>query len=377
MDDRIPATIRTDESVSAPAPCLASDLNEQQSLALNLVRDSVIAVDPQGHITYLNHAAEQLSGWSARELVGRAVRTTLFAVSQSLFEAAWREVSDKGEWRGTIAQCTKRGVECLVETHWAAMYEKQSSNITSILIVSTESRSLNLRAANLVHEIRNPLAGIKGVADAFLQRSQLTQQEREWMEAVRHQVAKIDACLRELLDPSQRRVSNATECLLSSVISRVVLLATQSINDRQINVEFIDDTTEPIFMPPDSSHIEDAVLNLVLNAIDSIDGNGRVIVYLRRRNSAHGDGQVLIEVTDTGGGIPLEIRGRIFEPLFTTKRDGTGLGLAAVRRTAATYHGRITFKTRIGCGSTFVLALPLRSQLNLTENPKWRLSLLY
>lgn len=377
VDDRTRATIPTGESVSAPSRCPASDLKEQQSRALDLVRDSVIALDPEEHITYLNHAAEQLSGWTASEVLGRAARTTLFAVSKSSFDTAWREVRDKGEWRGTISQCTKSGGECLVESHWCAVYEKQASRIASILIVSTESSSTNLTAANVVHEIRNPLAGIKGVADAFLQRSQLTQQEREWMEAVRHEVAKIDACLRELLDPSQRRVSNATECSLSDVVSRVVLLATQSLNDRQINVEFIDATTEPIFMPPDSSRIEDAVLNLVLNAIDSIGGNGRVSVYLRRRNSENGDGEVLIEVTDNGSGIPLEIRGRIFEPLFSTKREGTGLGLAAVRRTAAAYHGRITFKTRIGSGSTFVLALPLRSQLNLTENPKWRLSLLY
>ena len=377
VDDRIRATIRTGESVAAPARCLPSDLNEQQSRALDLVRDSVIAVDPEGYLTYLNHAAEQLSGWSSRELAGRAARTTLFAASKSSFDAAWREVRDKGEWSGTIAQCTKSGGECLVESHWSAVYEKGASKITSILIVSTESASVNLTAADLVHEIRNPLARIKGVADAFLQRSQLTQQEREWMEAVRHEVMKIDACLRELLNPSQHRVFNLTECLLSDLIGRVVLLATQSVNDRQIHVEFIDATTEPIFMPPDSSRIEDAVLNLVLNAIDSIEEKGRVSVYLRRRKSATGDGEALIEVTDTGGGIPPEIRERIFEPLFTTKSEGTGLGLAAVRRTAAAYHGRITFRTRIGRGSTFVLALPLRSQLNLNEDPKWRLSLLY
>ena len=377
VDDRIRATIRTDESASAPARCLSSDLNEQQSRALNLVRDSVVAVDSEGYITYLNHAAEQLSGWSLRELVGRAARTTLFAVSKSSFDAAWREVRDTGEWRGTIAQRTKSGDECLVESHWSAVYEEQSSRMTSILMIGRESSGMNLTAADLAHEIRNPLAGIKGVADAFLQRSQLTQQEREWMEAVRHEVTKIDACLRELLDPSQHRVFNVPESLLSDAIGRVVLLATQSINDRQINVEFIDATTEPIFMPPDSSRIEDAVLNLVLNAIDSIEGNGRVSVYLRRLNSANGDGEAVIEVTDTGGGIPLEIRDRIFDAFFTTKSEGIGLGLAAVRRTAAAYHGRVTFRTRIGRGSNFVLALPLRSQLNFTEDPKWRLSLLY
>ena len=213
----------------------------------------------------------------------------------------------------------------------------------------------------LAHEIRNPLAGIKGVADAFLRRGQLTHQEREWMEAVRREVSKIDARMRELLDTSQTRVLTVKECSLNELVSGVVLLAShqvRSLNDREgrkISIEFTDSTTEPIVMHLDPARVEDAVLNLVLNAIESIEDDGRITVRLRRATRSH---EALIEVSDTGGGIPPENRRRIFEPLFTTKPDGTGLGLAAVRRTAAAYHGRITFKSRIGGGSKFVLALP-------------------
>lgn len=238
---------------------------------------------------------------------------------------------------------------------------------------SEPTDDLQLAAANLAHEIRNPLAAIQGVAEAFLQRGQLTRQEREWMESVRHEVMKIEVRVRELLDVSRPRIFRNKSCLLSDLISRVVVLAThqlQSITDRRIIVEFIDTTAEPVVMTVDSARIEDALLNLVLNAIESIDGDGRVTVCLRCRCSANGADEALIEVTDTGCGIPLEIRKRIFEPLFTTKPEGTGLGLAAVRRTAAAYHGRITFKTRVGRGSTFVLSLPIRSQPNLAENVK-------
>ena len=229
----------------------------------------------------------------------------------------------------------------------------------------------------LAHEIRNPLASIKGVADAFLRRGQLTRQEREWMESVRREVSKIDARLRELLDNSQSRVFHLRRCSLNDLVSGVVLLTTHQVNSinnhhgRQISIEFIDATTEPILVHLDPARVEDAVLNLVLNAIESIDGDGRVIVRLRRLTRSQGNEEALIEVSDTGCGIPAEDRRRIFEPLFTTKLDGTGLGLAAVRRTAAAYHGRISFKSKIGRGSKFVFALPLRSQLpNLTENPK-------
>ena len=366
VDDKIRAHVGTGRSVFQPRTVDDDDRYRQASWALDLVRDSVVAVDPLGRITYMNHAAEELHGLTSIEIVGRAARTTLFSDSKPAFDTAWREVLETGEWRGRILLSN----DLVVETCWSGIRDRSSSTITSILIISTET-STKLTAASLAHEIRNPLAGIKGVADAFLQGHKLTRREREWMEAIRNEVMKIDVCIRELLDVSQSRVFSTTLCSLNDLISRVVVLAThqlRSINNRRIVVEFIDTTVEPVVMALDSARIEDALLNLVLNAIESIDGDGRVTVCLRYRCSTNDACEALIEVTDTGCGIPLEIRKRIFEPLFTTKREGTGLGLAAVRRTAAAYHGRVTFKTRIGRGSTFVLALPMRSQPNLAEN---------
>jgi two-component system, NtrC family, sensor histidine kinase HydH len=238
----------------------------------------------------------------------------------------------------------------------------QAVDAQRILVTDEDHILSNVR--DIAHEIRNPLASIQGVADAFLQRGQLSRQEREWMEAVRREVSKIDARLREMIDVSQSRVFKAKQCSLGELIKNVVMLAShqvRSISDRQgrrVAIEFIDTTQEPLLMYLDPARIEDAVLNLVLNAIESIKGNGRVTVRLRTANE-----EALIEVSDTGCGIPPQNRRHIFDPRFTTKRDGTGLGLAAVKRTAAAYHGRITFKTRIGRGSKFVLALPFSTRI--------------
>jgi signal transduction histidine kinase len=196
------------------------------------------------------------------------------------------------------------------------------------------------------------------------------------MEAVRREVLNIDARLRALLDVSQPRVFSIEKCSLNRLVSRVVLLASHQVesinkrNGRHITLEFEDETTEPLIMYLDPARVEDAVFNLVLNAIESIDGDGRVEVRLSRvKNEETSDDEALIEVSDNGCGIPVENCDRIFESLFTTKREGTGLGLTAVRRTAAAYDGRITFKTRIGRGSKFILALPLHSW-HLPENPR-------
>ena len=345
--------------------------------ALDLIRDSVVAVDLHGHVTYVNAAAEQFHSCKRDEVLGRMATTTLFAGRTTVFDAALRTARESGEWRGQIAH-RNDGLERVVESCFLLVRDPRSPSMESILIVSTEVSTFDT-AASLAHEIRNPLASIKGVADAFLERRQLTRQEHQWMEVVRREVIKIDARMRELLDVSRPRVLNVKKCLLSELIGNVVLLAThragaiKAREGRKISIQFINATTKPLIMQLDPARIEDAVMNLVSNAIESIEGNGEVTVCLRRsqhHNSTNGAGEALIEVTDTGGGIPLEVRPHIFEPRFTTKREGSGLGLAAVRRTAAAYHGRISFKTEIDRGSKFILALPLGPQSKFTNRSK-------
>lgn len=212
-------------------------------------------------------------------------------------------------------------------------------------------------AAGLAHEVRNPLAGIKGVADAFLERRRLTDQEREWMEAVRAEVLKIDARLKELLDLTQPRITTVQQCSLNTLIRRVVLLAghqARSIPHRKIDLHFADATDKPINIAVDAAQIEDAILNIVVNAIESIEDKGSVSVKL-----SCVDDEAVITVSDTGRGIADEDRQRIFEPFFTTKSGGTGIGLSTAKQTAAICNGRIAVKSRVGRGSTFEFSLPL------------------
>lgn len=217
-------------------------------------------------------------------------------------------------------------------------------------------------AAALAHEVRNPLAGIKGVADTFLERRRLTNQEREWMEAVRGEVLKIDSRLKDLLDLTQPRVQTVKQCSLSALVRRVTMLASHqanSIPNCKIDLEFVDMTDQSINIAVDAAQIEDATLNLVVNAIESIDKSGSVNVSLSRRRNGSQHDEAVITVSDTGCGIPDENSQRIFEPFFTTKPDGTGIGLSTAKRTAAMFNGRITFKSRAGHGSIFELSLPL------------------
>jgi signal transduction histidine kinase len=142
----------------------------------------------------------------------------------------------------------------------------------------------------------------------------------------------------------------------------VVLLASHqanSIPNCKIDLEFVDTTDRSLNIAVDAAQIEDAVLNLVVNAIESIEEAGSVSVILSRRRNGSQHDEAVVTVSDTGCGIPDENCQRIFEPFFTTKPDGTGIGLSTAKRTAAMFNGRIAFKSRAGYGSIFELSLPL------------------
>ena len=114
-------------------------------------------------------------------------------------------------------------------------------------------------------------------------------------------------------------------------------------------------------MPIDAVQIEDGVLNLLLNAINAIDGMGAIKVRVYEILPDKEAGEVVIEVTDTGRGIAPEDLTRIFSPFYTTNPTGTGLGLSAVRGIARAHGGRVEVSSKLHLGSTFALRLPRKS----------------
>lgn len=213
-------------------------------------------------------------------------------------------------------------------------------------------------AAGLAHEIKNPLAGIQGVVDILIQRRSPQDPEREALESIKREVGRIDATIHMLLDRARPRVFHFREACLAEAVQRAVRLARASLRahpHKQIKIEFNSQhATLKLWLDP--AQIEDAVLNLLLNAIEAIDGHGEIRVSLREHPGAAE--AVIVEVADNGKGISPEDLQRIFSPFFTTSDRGTGLGLPAVRRVARAHNGRVEVSSTPGSGSTFSIHLP-------------------
>jgi signal transduction histidine kinase len=208
-------------------------------------------------------------------------------------------------------------------------------------------------AAGLAHEIRNPLAGIAGVIEIVSRDLPPNSAARLVIKDAKEETLQINRILTELLEiarpkPPQFRVSD-----VCSTVEHAVMFARQQAITKRITVEFeIKDTIPPVEHDP--NQINQVLLNLLLNAIQSMDKPGVIRVSLK-----HDDGAVFITVADEGKGIPPETLPNIFRPFFTTKGHGTGLGLSLARRIVDSHGGHIDVTSVVGKGTQFLVELPI------------------
>jgi PAS domain S-box-containing protein len=218
-------------------------------------------------------------------------------------------------------------------------------------------------AAGLAHEIKNPLTGIQGAVDIMMQRRDAMDPEREVLENVRHEVGRIDRTIHSLLDRAKPREFNFQAVSLNETVHRAINLGRHQTahharqRGHQIQVEFTTAPT-PIVMKIDADKIEDAILNLISNAIEAIETDGTISIHFSEVPQTN---EVVIEIKDTGRGISTEDLQRIFSPFFTTNEKGTGLGLPAVQRIVRAHGGRVEVSSTVGEGSVFTLRFPRQS----------------
>ena len=356
----------------------------EQAALLDKARDAIMVRNLDETIVYWNKGAELLYGWIAAEAIGRRAQELLFREVPPQFEDAQRISAETGQWAGELNQVKKDGRAIIIQSSWTLVRDESGAPYRKLVVNTdiTEKKRLQADlqraaqlslvgelAAGLAHEIKNPLAGIQGIVDILLRRREANDPERESLEGVRQEVERIDSTVRALLDRARPRMVEIQPGSLTEVTRRAVNLAAAQAavrgeHARQISVKF-EASSDPIIVPIDAAQIEDAILNLIINAIEASEGESRVTVRIFRSESDDDAtdlrDEATIEVSDQGSGISEEDLDRIFHPFFTTRKVGTGLGLPAVRRIVRAHGGRIEVESILGEGSTFTIHLPLEN----------------
>lgn len=208
-------------------------------------------------------------------------------------------------------------------------------------------------AAGLAHELRNPLAGVKGALEIVSSRSVPGTPEAEFSAIATHELRRLEGLVQEFLDFARPRAPRIRLAAVGDVIARVASLLGPEAERTGVRliVEFPPGDRQ---LPMDPEQIEQVLVNVVLNAIQASPSDGVVRVHGGSETSG-----CVIEVTDQGAGIPAEARARIFEPFFTTKERGTGLGLAISQRIVNAHRGEILIASGPGGGTKVAIRLPL------------------
>jgi signal transduction histidine kinase len=209
-------------------------------------------------------------------------------------------------------------------------------------------------ATGLAHEIKNPLAGLSGALELLAEDLAADPRHGEVVTEMQHQVRRLTHTMESLLSfarpaPAKLRSTDANAC-----IEKVLFLVRQQFRNGAVELQAsLTPDLPPVLADP--SQLEQVFLNLCLNACQAMRAHAPTGTLTVR--SRHGEGSVLVEISDTGPGIPPEIRAQIFKPFFTTKREGNGLGLAISARILAEHGGHIGYRCPPGGGTVFTVTL--------------------
>jgi signal transduction histidine kinase len=207
-------------------------------------------------------------------------------------------------------------------------------------------------AAGLAHEIRNPLAGIAGVIEIIGRDLPKESPARAVLKDVRSEVQHINRIVSELLEIARPKSPEFRVADLNATAEHAVLFARDQAISRGVSIDLIKDDSEQL-VEHDTGQMHQVLLNLLLNGVQACDKGGKVSVEV-----SHNDDSAKLVVVDTGKGIPPEILANIFRPFFTTKGNGTGLGLSLARRMVENHGGTLAVDSWVGKGSRFTVTLP-------------------
>jgi two-component system, NtrC family, sensor kinase len=209
-------------------------------------------------------------------------------------------------------------------------------------------------AAGLAHEIRNPLAGIAGVIEIIGRDLPSTSPARAVVKDVRLEIVQINRILTDLLETARPHPPQICRSNLNTTVEHAVMLARQQVLSKPIKIELQQAPDLPE-VEHDSDQIHQVLLNILLNAVQAMDGAGDVRVEIGSL-----DEYASVAISDSGKGIPPQNLAHIFRPFYTTKGNGTGLGLSLARRIVEEHHGRIEVASVVGKGTKFTVLLPFQ-----------------
>lgn len=215
-------------------------------------------------------------------------------------------------------------------------------------------------AAGMVHEIRNPLTAIGGFLQLMQKHLQGSPRE-EYIPIMLAELNHANRLISEFLQFARPGFTKRGKCSINDIIKDLVLLVESEALSRQIEIETALDNSTPKIIG-DSGQLKQVFINIIKNAFDALSPGGKILIKTKTLWN-ESENFVQISINDTGAGVDEEVIKNMFNPFFTTKENGTGLGMFTSKKIIDNHKGRIKIKSEPGKGTTVNVLLPVEQQL--------------
>jgi PAS domain S-box-containing protein len=327
----------------------------------------VATTDVSGRITYVNDKFCEISGYSREELLGQDHRIVNSGYhSKEFIRNLWVTIANGRVWHGELRNRAKDGHVYWVDTTIVPFLSDAGKPYQYIAIRAditarkaaeaklAEQASLarvGQMAAVVAHEVRNPLAGIKGAMQILMSRRPPGDGELTVMTDITHRIDALSELINDLMVFARPRPLSFQPVDLRLLADEAIAIVRRDPAAAPLDIVVSGD---PVQATVDVESVRSAVYNLVINAVQALGGSGRLRLRVIRRGH-----DAVIEVEDSGPGIPEALRDQVLEPFFTTKSRGGGLGLPIARRTAERHGGSLSLQCPPGGGTVASLVVPL------------------
>jgi two-component system, sporulation sensor kinase E len=362
-------TILTEEVANAATISRLRSLKNFNETILENINSGVLTTDGGGMVIYLNGRAREMLGTrAAGELSFNDLFVNPFG-SGPLFEYLVSREGASSSFEAILVGQGGGAIPVGLNTTTVKLDEHHGPTVIVIfedltarklmeeeLRRADRLRSLGELSAGIAHEIRNPLTGIATTAQVLREKLGEDEDKVRYLGVILDEIARLDDIIKHLLHFARPVTPSAAELRLATVIEEALELLADRSRERGVSLHFETALTDDRCLL-DGDQIKQVILNIALNGIQACEAGGTVTVTMREGSNA---AFVQIELTDTGSGIPDEISDKLYDPFFTTKPEGTGMGLSISRKIAESHGGRIYHRSGPAGGTSFFVELPRR-----------------
>jgi len=346
---------------------------------INSISLGIITIDLDKKVTYLNNIGKKILNLKNIEVIGK-VFTDVFNKEHFLADAFNKLINTSQ----TIDSCDikitdNESKEIIIHLKTALLYDSDGKILGYMAIFEdvTEIRVLQKRiqqtdkitaigrlSMGIAHEVRNPLSAIKTCAQ-FLEKSFEIENkdQKPFAQLIIREAERLDGLIARLLNYAKPAEKDFQYINVNDTIINCISLA--GLKAKQLKISIIQDISKDLpHIFADANRLSQAILNLLLNAIEAIKENG--VITLKTYFDSN-SGKIFIVVKDTGKGIPKEEQEKIFDPFYSTRPGGNGLGLAIAQQIIFEHNGTIRVESEINKGTTFTISLPIKQWENQRE----------